>query len=712
MRMPQIVRTSRVSGSFFAVLLFGCAPLQPIVHRSVAGTSFEARPLPMEAFEFQEIRERGDVLSLETQRSAVLIDINSTVRVRPKIDLLGKVAAPTQPLAVDARAEEELATAREMLIRTLEQTRKLLLVWARVEELYPQTHDAGGQRITADAVKPLLDEFDAKKRERTAVAIQIRKAVMDYVEVSRKEEVAAIRRQFEQRLLTAGEQLSEDEIRRGTLNGWLETNVGAVPFSKGFSEFLEKEIAARGGEARKRHDRIVEAAGVYKLRLRATLKSTDGAEVPLHLAGYDRLDAGEYVHVERFTLKLDEKDQKRLKAEVDFYASLAKSINEIRDANSPLREALKKKFDETASELKKAFEKIDLASFEAASQEGLAKLRGLVKGVLGEEASKELVKDIQALEEEARKIIRNLEALQNLANKKDLKESELLVDLIYGGVGDLLQSFVGLLSLLDPNPPGGTDSLLTRFQKVIKKINDTPALSTAAIRAVVDQLTAPFMAMASTTEGMKSLASLAQSFAAYLEHSGAKNAAGLSPDPGIEGKILDIPFNQVTDTEIPVTSAARRDGDTIVFVVQILDKNGSVVAEGTKVFRVYRFGFYADPSAGVIFVNRINTPAGGREVEFVAAPAVSYGVRFRTRGEGVWARAWNATNLAVGLHAGLLNFEGSDVEVGVGGVVSLFGDLVSTGYGYNLQVGEDRDYWFIGIGLLELLEAVRGKPIF
>ncbi|MFH1737529.1 MAG: hypothetical protein ABIH23_00880, partial [bacterium] len=60
----------------------------------------------------------------------------------------------------------------------------------------------------------------------------------------------------------------------------------------------------------------------------------------------------------------------------------------------------------------------------------------------------------------------------------------------------------------------------------------------------------------------------------------------------------------------------------------------------------------------------------------------------------------------IGIHATSLHQGGSTVEVGTGLGVSLWGDLVTGGYGWNLGVQSDRQYYFVGIGILDLLHKM------
>ena len=51
---------------------------------------------------------------------------------------------------------------------------------------------------------------------------------------------------------------------------------------------------------------------------------------------------------------------------------------------------------------------------------------------------------------------------------------------------------------------------------------------------------------------------------------------------------------------------------------------------------------------------------------------------------------------------------GGNFEIGLGAHVSLFDDLLSIGYGYNLLADNDHTYYYLGIGVLEAINTVGG----
>ena len=60
----------------------------------------------------------------------------------------------------------------------------------------------------------------------------------------------------------------------------------------------------------------------------------------------------------------------------------------------------------------------------------------------------------------------------------------------------------------------------------------------------------------------------------------------------------------------------------------------------------------------------------------------------------------------LGVHATSLHQGSSTVEVGSGVALSLWDDLVTGGYGWNRGVTANKPYFFVGIGILDLLHKM------
>lgn len=90
------------------------------------------------------------------------------------------------------------------------------------------------------------------------------------------------------------------------------------------------------------------------------------------------------------------------------------------------------------------------------------------------------------------------------------------------------------------------------------------------------------------------------------------------------------------------------------------------------------------------------------ESNFKPAPGTSFLLSWKSR-----SRVWNTINPALGLNASFVDFRNDkDLEIGLGPVLSLLNGIVQVNVGWNLTVEEDRFFWAIGLGFLDLANKV------
>ena len=70
-------------------------------------------------------------------------------------------------------------------------------------------------------------------------------------------------------------------------------------------------------------------------------------------------------------------------------------------------------------------------------------------------------------------------------------------------------------------------------------------------------------------------------------------------------------------------------------------------------------------------------------------------------------KLWYRMDPGWGVHVMALNQGSGTTETGLGFSGSLWGDLVTLGYGWNVGIKGSPPYYFIGVGLLELLQQFR-----
>jgi hypothetical protein len=150
-------------------------------------------------------------------------------------------------------------------------------------------------------------------------------------------------------------------------------------------------------------------------------------------------------------------------------------------------------------------------------------------------------------------------------------------------------------------------------------------------------------------------------------------------------------------------------GDNLVVVVELIDKDGQKrVREHSQSLQVVRRGLRDSLDSHLLFVDRLHD--SGVADQFVAAPSVSWTLHYRklTSAEDAVnandiAEFWNLIDPGIGLNVSALNFEDGDIEPGIGVHLTFFGDLLQVGYGRNLSVSDNEEFFFLGIGLIESL---------
>ncbi|MBI2391738.1 MAG: hypothetical protein HYV09_19265 [Deltaproteobacteria bacterium] len=177
----------------------------------------------------------------------------------------------------------------------------------------------------------------------------------------------------------------------------------------------------------------------------------------------------------------------------------------------------------------------------------------------------------------------------------------------------------------------------------------------------------------------------------------------------------DRPITAVTDTSIELMRSGRQEGDTLFVRPSLIVDGGTSIEGPTTKMRVTRLGSHIDVSAALLFVTphaRAERADGSMEPRFVAAPALTIGYHYRFWRDSGEAKAgglhgfFNFLNPGIGLHAATLAMpkrEGgkavdtTTIQLGLGPIVQLFGDVVQVGWGYDIQA--ERSYWFFGFGL-------------
>ncbi|MHC4567775.1 MAG: hypothetical protein ACYTE3_18680, partial [Planctomycetota bacterium] len=183
------------------------------------------------------------------------------------------------------------------------------------------------------------------------------------------------------------------------------------------------------------------------------------------------------------------------------------------------------------------------------------------------------------------------------------------------------------------------------------------------------------------------------------------------------GELPPVPAIDLDDIlpgtiDLNKTPADRGDELTIRAELFTTDEDGEedLLQWAEQSFLVDRYGVTSDFSSHLVFVNRLGSGlTTDPDTDFDPAPSASWNLRKRIRpdvDEDWHAKWYRFFDPALGINTAAMDFEDENFQIGVGGHLSIFDNLLIFGYGYNLQADTDHDYFYLGIGVLEALDTV------
>jgi hypothetical protein len=148
------------------------------------------------------------------------------------------------------------------------------------------------------------------------------------------------------------------------------------------------------------------------------------------------------------------------------------------------------------------------------------------------------------------------------------------------------------------------------------------------------------------------------------------------------------------EVTLPLRSTGRRgDGDRLLIRAAMGQKDRDRADLQSLVVPMFRVLSYVKTTVGLVFADPFGTTELRRR--FQAGPSYSILLKHGSR-RSVMRNQFGL--IGIGLNVAALDLDHDDnPELGLGGVISLLGDYLQSGVGYD--VGQDRGYWFFGLRL-------------
>lgn len=500
-----------------------------------------------------------------------------------------------------------------------------------------------------------------------------------------------------------------DQILLGTFDG------GAPEPSKlyqNLARWLNEEIKKLRSDTavfQKSLNRMVEVQALHEPRV--------GEAKYLHIDGYDNLPAGDFQPIDRKGLNMTPAEQKRLSAEIKMAKAAAKSIREIQgqgaEAKATIRGVLQD-FKNQLNPLKQALDEqpkawgttidsllLNLKQIRDAAQSG-ARKSAASQGIVVIENMQNIVNGLRETQE--------LQDIIEIFKSGDLELVLVGPTNLFGKIKEYKTRLTGMKNAAKKLP--------VEVQKLGAVLGNLPSGTQGSLNQFVSQQATALLNQFATTIP----ASMPQTQAAVrlvLEVLGGSLPGIQASDTLKEPQAIPRSVDNLVPARVELTKAGLTLGDRISVKVRMYNQtdgdNSQKTSEKQVTYKVEAalMGLHRRIGADLIFARGFGSSMARDWKPNVAARA-EWHYLFRKdpalNKQPTREKTWNWIDPGVGLHLANLDQGTDSVEIGIGINISFWEGLLSGGYGHNL--GTDRQYIFIGLNLLNVLNQARDSFSF
>lgn len=423
-------------------------------------------------------------------------------------------------------------------------------------------------------------------------------------------------------------------------------------------------------------------------RVEAQLSKGPG-RVQLHVDNYDQLESQAERRIDKLAMPVSPVS-KGVAEQLQAASRLAAQVNELADDKIGLGKAIEEQLAARFNELLGQRSNVlrDAVEELAAWAEWAANADELPAPVKTE------VKRVQRAVQRVRDV---LDACRQL---RKLESSDLAPDSLLSRTGELYQCIDAVDAMLENAPE--------ELQQGIARLGSQ---AVAKLPAAAENLKNEVKSAVAGSDAWKRVASFLGSQRGTVEKTVWKSA-----------KLIERSVDELVDGRIELLRS-EREVDDLIHVRASFVKQGKLAEVGAAhSLRVVSGGLRVDVGPALVFLQPFERDDQGDS--FRATPAITATLHYRSwRGsaEATGNQLWNFLDPGIGVHlaypdmgvterdaTGNLVSTDPTAEVGIGGTLHMFGDLVQIGVGYDLQV--EASYWFVGLGLQRLTDFGLSLP--
>ena len=456
---------------------------------------------------------------------------------------------------------------------------------------------------------------------------------------------------------------------------------------------------------------VQNAASSVTISVVALSKSkAGGAAKALHVENYDNIPVGELTTAPKTQVGLSASDYAQLQAGFQMAANVADQLSQLKSNNAQILDKVRQI---GATALDQAVKNLDgiatqMDSWQLLLSTSEASLNALAQDptAIGQKA--------KALKTQVDALLAQIESFQTTVSMaKDLKKQ-------------LEQKNVDVIAMFTSDVTS-VAAFLTRADSLQTSLKDFPKNAVATASAAKD-----LMSLAVTTDAQneltqlktladgitknltsafddinKTLSNVSSSLQTATQGANdAKNTVNAAATIGA-AQTTAIPhdLNDLPRGTIDLSPANLSPGDRVE--IRITADNASLKKTSSISFPllVRHVGLYRGYSGQLVFAA---PGTGPQKNTFETTAAVLATWKIGVEHPSGLTAVWDWINPGLGFHAVILHQAPvTTAETGIGMSMSLWDDLITGGYGWNLGAPRNPPYYFVGIGLLELLQQFK-----
>jgi hypothetical protein len=513
---------------------------------------------------------------------------------------------------------------------------------------------------------------------------------------------------YDQRLLGLTTMLRSPEMEPIVSPAELEAMV--IPpdgETRPFFELLAEHLSNKRQTLYRNAQNFAKSTDEYNVIVRAYLAPQVGEVHRLHVPGYDNIPSKEFKPINRLGLIPTPAEARKLRAEYEGAKLVKASIEEIENNGAEINNNLEQLFEKAEQAFNKLSDDIQQSLQRWKQISDPATLNRIAEVSDNGAQFTTQLKAFQQDYDDLEQLRENLNTFKNKVAAPDTLDTIVNVADNQAEVETLLDQIKKLSEHIKQWPDRfaltvqtGQQALVDIADAQVSEIKAKMEQTIALVKQEAQQTADALLSQLPETES--ALFFLSNTLFLNNQQKDFLSAAQLldSNEPGV----IPRPLDRLEPAELDLRKSGIVPGDQVEMEVGFV--RGDDVETPEK--RIKYSGeavlthWHRRYSGDLIFARAVEG-VGSENFKTNVAVSLEWHYFSREKPRGFW----NGLDPGVGLHAASLNQDPDEsAEFGAGVNVSLFKGLLRFGYGYNLSVKQDHQYYWVGFGLFSLLNQL------